>query len=197
LRGNGASFLSRLPAEFFRQETTALARAVLGHLLVHETPDGIAAGRIVETEAYLTGDPANHASRGRTRRNAAMFGPPGTAYVYTLHRQSCLNIVTAEAGIGEAVLIRALEPLIGLDLMRQRRGRQELRELCSGPGKLCQALGIRREHDGADLIHSPLYLADGHPGPFEVVTARRIGIRRAADLPLRFYVAGSPYVSRP
>lgn len=197
MRGNGVSFLSRLPAEFFRQETTALARAVLGHFLVHDAPDGLAAGRIVETEAYLTGDPANHASRGRTRRNAAMFGPPGTAYVYTIHRQFCLNIVTAEVGIGEAVLIRALEPLIGLDLMRQRRGREEVRELCCGPGKLCQALGIRWEHDGADLIQGPLYLADGSPEPFEIIVTRRVGIRLAADLPLRFYVAGSPYVSRP
>lgn len=193
----GGSFLSRLPAGFYRQETTALAQAILGHLLVHETPEGLTAGRIVETEAYLSGDAANHASRGRTRRNAAMFGPPGTAYVYSIHRQLCLNIVTAPEGIGEAVLLRALEPLMGLDLMRRRRGRERLRELCSGPGKLCQALGIRREHNGIDLIHGPLYLAEGHPEPFETVISRRVGIRRAANLPLRFYVAASPYVSRP
>jgi DNA-3-methyladenine glycosylase len=187
----------RLPPDFYVQGTTTLARAVLGHLVVHETPSGCAAGRIVETEAYLTGDAANHASRGRTRRNAAMFGPPGTAYVYTIHRHFCLNVVTGPEGVGEAVLIRALEPLAGLDLMRQRRGRDALRDLCSGPGKLCQALGVGGEHNKADLIHGPLYLADGSPEPFKIVTTTRTGIRLATELPLRFYVAGNPFVSRP
>ena len=187
----------RLPADFYSQDTLTLARAVLGHVLVHETPEGPTAGRVVETEAYHTGDPANHATRGKTRRNAAMFGPPGTAYVYSIHRYFCCNIVTGPEGIGEAVLIRALEPLQGVDLMRQRRGREALRDLCSGPGKLCQALAVSREQNGEDLTQGRLYLLDGSPEPFEVVTTTRIGIRLGTDLPLRFYVAQNPHVSRP
>ena len=147
-------------------------------------------------EAYDQEDPASHAFRGRTARNAAMFGPPGHAYVYRSYGVHwCLNLVCDEPGRAEAVLVRALEPTRGLDTMRARRGVEPARALCSGPGKLCQALGVTREHDGLPLDEPPFELRARETTP-DVVTGPRVGITRAADRDWRYALAGSPFLSR-
>lgn len=189
--------LKPLPREFYLQPTIEAAPALLGKVLVHCTGEGIIAGRIVETEAYLCDDPACHASRGMTRRNAAMFGEPGHAYVYfTYGMYFCLNAVTARKGVGEAVLIRAVEPLDGIEIMKRNRGVEEMTNLASGPGKLCQAFGLDLSHNGLDLTHGELIIVDDGFVPGEIATAARIGIRLAADKPWRFYLAANPHVSR-
>lgn len=212
--GSGAGRVTRtggryggvLPRGFYRRPTVDVARDLLGTFLVHRSREGTTVGRIVETEAYLGDrDPASHAFRGETARNRSMFGPPGHAYVYFVYGVHwCLNVVTAPRGVGEAVLLRALEPVAGLDRMRERRGVDAERALCSGPGKLVQAMGVGREHDGVDLVRGVLTIrAPGaaprpEPGAWkeEVVVASRVGITKAVELPLRYYLAGNPHVSR-
>ena len=182
-----ASGPAPLPRNFYLQDTIAAARKLLGKILIHHAPDGIMSGRIVETEAYLRDDPACHACRGMTARNRVMFGPPGHAYVYfTYGVHYCMNAVCRPEGVAEAVLIRALEPLEGIDLMKRNRRTNDVRNLCSGPGKLTQALGIAREHNGADLTGSCLIATDGEDVE-DVVETTRIGIKEAADRPWRFY----------
>jgi len=203
------SFAARpLPRAFYLCDTLRIARALLGKLLVHDTPDGPCGGPIVETEAYLCDDPASHAvlrARGADRwearmtpRNAPMFGPPGTAYVYRVYMDHlCFNIVTQPEGCPEAVLIRAIEPTVGVDLMRRRRGVESLKALTSGPAKLTQALAIGLSLNGADLARGPLRVLGAQTVPDRrVAAAPRIGVRLAADRPWRFYLADSPYVSR-
>jgi DNA-3-methyladenine glycosylase len=158
--------------------------------------DGVG-GRIVEVEAYDQEDPASHGVRGETPRTRAMFGPPGHAYVYRSYGiHWCLNLVCDEPGRADAVLVRALEPTHGLDAMRARRGLEAERMLCSGPGKLCEALDVTRAHDGLPLDEPPFELLarDGTP---EIATGPRIGITQAAELSWRYGLAGSPYLSRP
>jgi DNA-3-methyladenine glycosylase len=196
----------RLPRAFYAQPTVRVARALLGKLLVHDAREGRTVGRIVETEAYLgRRDPASHAFHGRSARNASMFGPPGHAYVYFIYgMHHCFNVVTRPEGVGEAVLVRALEPIEGVELMRARRGiRRSDRELCNGPGKLVQAMGMSRADDGADLVSGALGIyapvldrRDGRLSAREIATSARIGITRSADLPLRYYVRGNAYVSK-
>jgi len=154
-------------------------------------------GRIVETEAYDREDPASHAYSGPTPRNFAMFGPPAHAYVYRSYGiHWCLNFVCMEEGHGAGVLIRAIEPLAGLDIMRARRDAEDVRLLCSGPGKLCQALNVTHDFNGTSLAAPPFELQAAPPG-LEVITGPRIGISKAMDVPWRFGLAGSRFVSRP
>ena len=156
-----------------------------------------AGGIVVEVEAYDGQDPAAHGFRGRTERNASMFGPAGRAYVYRSYGiHWCLNLVCEDEGTAAAVLIRALEPTAGLARMRERRGVEEPRLLCAGPGRLCQALGVTREHDGLVLDEPPFEL-HAPAGRVDVAAGRRIGISVATDLPWRYVLAGSRYLSRP
>jgi DNA-3-methyladenine glycosylase len=177
----------------FNLPSHEVARRLIGVVLLI---DGVG-GRIVETEAYDRDDPASHSYSGPTERNAAMFGHSAHAYVYRSYGiHWCLNFVCRENGHGAGVLLRALEPLAGLEQMRERRGVDDLRLLCSGPGKLCQALGVTRAHNGMSLAQSPFTLLPAE-APVEVVEGPRIGISKAMAVPWRFGLAGSRLVSRP
>ncbi len=182
--------------EFFDRSVHEVARDLIGcRLAVGET-----AGIIVETEAYEASDPACHAYIGRTARNEVLYGPPARAYVYLSYGiHSLLNFVTEPEGTASAVLIRALEPTDGIDLMRARRHRDDVEGLCSGPGKLTEALGVDLSLNGADLLEPPFQLSERGEtwNGAEIVTSERIGITRAAELPWRYSVAGSRYVSKP
>ena len=178
--------------DFFARSVHLVAPELIGVTLLVEDVGGV----IVEVEAYDREDPASHCHRGPTARNAAMFGPPGHAYVYRSYGVHwCLNLVCGDEGVPEAALIRALEPTHGLDLQRERRGVDDVRALCSGPGKLCQALGVTREHDGLALDAPPFQLEQRLEVP-EVVAGPRIGITRGTELSWRYMKAGSPYLSR-
>jgi DNA-3-methyladenine glycosylase len=182
-----------LGSEFFARSVHDVAPDLIGVTLL---VDG-AGGRIVEVEAYDHEDPASHGFRGRTGRNASMFGPPGRAYVYRSYGiHWCLNLVCEEEGVANAVLLRALEPSQGLEQMRVRRGLDDERLLCSGPGRLCQALGVTREHDGLRLDRPPFELLE-RKRRVEIISGPRIGITRAAELPWRYAEAGSRFLSRP
>jgi len=182
-----------LTRDFFARSVHEVAPDLIGVTLL---VDGIG-GVIVEVEAYDQEDPASHGFRGPTRRNAVMFGPPGHAYVYRSYGiHWCVNVVCDREGRAEAALIRALEPTRGLDAMRARRGVSAERALCSGPGKLCQALGITRDHDGLVLDEPPFMLLARSETP-PIATGARVGITRATELSWRYGLAGSPFLSRP
>ncbi len=195
--------MPRLERDFFDRETLEVARDLLGRTLVRLLDGERLSGRIVEVEAYIgEKDRASHARVGRTRRNAAMYGPPGHAYVYQIYGvHYCLNLVTEPEGRPAAVLIRALEPLEGLEVMRARRGGRPDLPLTSGPGRLCQALSIDRRLDGADLCapRASLFVEEGEPVPDEAVAAGpRIGVRgdqAALTAPWRLYLRDNPHVS--
>ncbi|MCR4264680.1 DNA-3-methyladenine glycosylase [Nitratireductor sp. ZSWI3] len=179
-----------LPQDFFQRPAPVVARELIGARL---TMQGIG-GAIVETEAYTRDDPASHSFRGPTARNAAMFGPSGHAYVYRSYGiHWCFNVV-CEAG--SAVLVRAIEPLLGIETMARRRDGTNVRLLCAGPGRLCQALGIDRDCDGMPIDGTPMAIAAGRPKA-PVVASPRIGITKAVDRKWRFCLAGSAYLSRP
>jgi DNA-3-methyladenine glycosylase len=178
--------------DFFARSVHEVAPELVGAELY---VDGIG-GRIVEVEAYDHDDPAAHGFRGRTERNASMFGPAGRAYVYRSYGLHwCLNFVCEREGVPSAVLIRALEPLAGLDVMRERRGVSDERLLCSGPGRLCEALAVTREHDGLALDRAPFELRPRRE-PVELVTGPRVGITKAAEHTWRYGLAGSHFLSR-
>jgi DNA-3-methyladenine glycosylase len=193
-----ASKRTALPRSFYERSALEVAPDLLGKILCHKGRGVLTSGRIVEVEAYLGAqDAASHAYRGPTDRNRAMFGPPGRAYVYfTYGNHFCMNVVTDRDGLASAVLIRALEPLDGIEAMKRRRRGRPLTELASGPGKLTEALAIGRSAYGLDLTREPLWICDDAAAPAAFIRTPRIGLRVAADLPYRFVVAGSPFVSR-
>lgn len=211
MRAGAANFIAFgfpmiVTRSFFNRPTTELAHQLLGTFLVHDTPHGRIAGRIVETEAYLfRDDPACHAHRGMTKRNEVMFGSAGHAYVYFVYGMYyCFNVVSGVEGEGEAVLIRALEPVAGIDLMEKNRDNKNREQLCNGPGKLVLALGLNGGHNGCCLRKSSLRIFDRQSfrreyregREFVTVKATRIGISQGKELPLRFYVKDSPFISK-
>lgn len=197
---NNESYNEPISKAFFAQPTLDLARSLLGCLLVKETAAGTASGYIVETEAYIGPmDQAAHSyNNRRTKRTEIMFGEAGSIYTYVMHTHCLVNVVSGEIGAPEAVLIRAVEPAAGLDLMMSRRGMEDSRNLTNGPGKLTKALGITMDDYGGHFTKPPLYLAEGIK-PDAISTGKRIGIANAGDAvhyPWRFWVSGNPYVSR-
>ena len=191
-----------LPVTFYNRPVVEVARDLLGTQLVRTTRDGVTRGRIVEVEAYLASDDsACHSFRGRTKKNASMFGPPGHAYVYAIHARWCFNVVTEPADVASAVIIRALEPLAGVPLMQTRRGIEKLHDLARGPARLCEAFSIDRVLDGWDLsLGRELWIAcdpDFSPQEYPIAVSPRIGISSAKTLPLRFFLRGSRFVSGP
>ncbi len=200
------SGLTPLERDFYEPSAEIVAPRLLGHWLVRRTTHGVCGGPIVETEAYLWDDPACHAAPGLSLRNRVMFGPPGHAYVYFIYgAHFCVNAVCRPVGTGEAVLIRAIAPAIGLEILKKYREAREVSGLTNGPAKLCEAMDIDRTLDGLDLCDpaSPLMIArNPHLQPFlgaqgPIMTTTRVGITKAADLPLRFYLEKSAFVSRP
>lgn len=202
----------KLPLSFYSAyDTRTLARKLLGCELVHESPDGITSGIIVETEAYLQDDPACHAFNRRTARTEPMYGIAGTVYVYLIYGMyQCFNIVSNAEGIGEAVLIRALEPTEGIGLMEMRRlirpgktplatpaGKVTLKELCRGPGKLVQAMGINRDTHNATLLSGDvLYIRPQVAAPQAIISGPRVGINVGRELPYRYYIKDNIFVSK-
>jgi DNA-3-methyladenine glycosylase len=189
-----------LPLSFYARDTEIVARELLGMVLECRTREGVASGRIVETEAYIgEHDLACHAAAGRTQRTAPLYGPPGLAYVYFIYGMYwCFNAVTRDEGLPSAVLVRAIEPVDGISLIRRRRpaAKRDV-DLTNGPGKLCLALGIGERHNELSLIDSPLVIRAAAPvEDRDVVITPRIGISRAAEWPLRYFVRDNPYVSK-
>lgn len=193
--GKGSRLTEVLGRDFYARDSLEVARDLIGRMLIRTTGGRRLMGRIVEAEAYARDDPASHAFRGPTPRNASMFGPPGLAYVYRSHGiHHCLNVTT---GDGSAVLLRALEPVGGVGEMARRRGLDDVRRLCAGPGRLCQALGLSLADDGRDLtIRRKLWLEPGEPAG-AVVATPRVGISVAIDRRWRFVEEGSAFLSRP
>lgn len=203
----------KLSKDFYQAyDTCTLAQKLLGCEFVHESPDGITSGIIVETEAYLSDDPACHAYNRRTLRTEPMYAAPGTVYVYLIYGMyQCANVVSNREGIGEAVLIRALEPTSGQDLMKLRRqlrlrsGKETLspnsisvKELCRGPGKLVKAMGIERSvHNNTHLSKGPLYITEPVITGFDIGVSGRIGLSVGKDLLYRYFIQGNPFVSKP
>ena len=206
-RVNPDGLRNALPREFYDRDPQTVSRELLGKVLVRREGRKLLAARVVEVEAYLgNDDPAAHAAAGRTPRNAVLFGPPGFAYIYFIYgNHYCLNVSALPDGIAGGVLFRALEPMEGIaEMARHRRidvrGPRDLRNLTAGPGRLAEAFAITRERDnGKDLTstRSDLWLADDGFRPECIKTTRRIGITKAADLPLRYFMAGNPFVSGP
>ncbi len=194
--------MKSLPRSFYSQNTLTVARQLLGKIFVRRSGKELLTGMIVETEAYLFDDPASHSFRGITERTKVMFGPPGHLYVYfTYGMHYCANVVTNKEGIGEAVLIRAVEPAKGLETMTARRTKKNAglrqKDLTNGPAKFAQAFGLTTEHSGVDLTGDTIYITESGPvRPSRIITATRIGITRAKEKPFRFYLDGNPFVSR-
>ncbi|KUK10702.1 MAG: Putative 3-methyladenine DNA glycosylase [Clostridia bacterium 41_269] len=191
--------LSLLPYSFYSRDTITVAKELLGKYMVYNNGREIVAGRVVETEAYLgKEDPACHSARGRDKRNEVMFGPAGYAYIYLIYGiHLCFNVTTGPPHKPEAVLIRALESVLGIEIMRKNRGKDDIFNLCSGPGKLVQAMGFGMELNGTSVVEGPIrFYAKNCKENFDIVTTTRIGISKAADWPLRFYVAQSRFVSK-
>jgi DNA-3-methyladenine glycosylase len=188
---------ARLPRSFYSRAATEVAPALLGHVLVRAQPDGTrTAARIVEVEAYGPDDPASHAFRGLTPRNAVMFGPPGHLYVYfTYGMHFCMNAVTGRAGEGTAVLLRAAEPLEGMEGIRSRRSRERTLDLCSGPGRFAQAFGVSRSENGVDLVEGDDLWVERGPRSEPIGSGPRVGVRETTRS-WRYWLEGNAFVSR-
>lgn len=185
-----------LQRSFFEQPAPELASQLLGMHLIHQAPDGLTSGIIVETEAYSQEDAASHSFKGETPRTKAMFGPGGHAYIYfTYGMHYCFNVVSGRAGEGQGVLIRALEPVEGIDIMRRRRKTEQLQLLTNGPAKLVQAMGITKSDYGTSLLQGNLRIEDTGATP-EIMSGPRIGITKAVDVPWRFWIVDNKFVSR-
>ena len=186
-----------LPQSFYLTDPAQVAQRLLGKLLFRGSPQGITQGKIVETEAYYgKGDPGSHAFRGKTPRSSIMWGKPGIAYVYFTYGMHYLfNVVVEKEGIPGAVLIRAVEPLEGIELMRKRRNVRRLEDLTRGPARLTQAFDITIKENGIDLTQGNLLIKEGQEERFSIVTTTRIGIKKGEKLPLRFYIKGNRFVS--
>lgn len=186
-----------LPECFYLRPTVDVAQALLGKYLVHQTQNGMIAGMIVESEAYCQNDPACHANRGLTTRNAAMFGPPAHAYVYQVHTHLMLNAITQPEGVGEGVLIRALQPVSGIELMHANRPLCDDKALCSGPGKLTKALGVTKQQNTTSLCAGSLTIVNGISlPPVRISSGTRIGISVGKELEWRYWIKDNPFVSR-
>lgn len=190
--------MMRLPRSFFQRNTLSVARELLGKILIRRLGKNILSGLIVETEAYLSkNDPASHSYRGKTQRNASMFEKGGIAYVYfTYGNHYCFNVVTGRENHGSAVLVRAVEPLEGIEIMFENRNTENIYNLTNGPGKLTQAFRIDKKLNGADLANGVLSIASAVSRKFKIVRSKRIGITQNADKLYRFYIEGNPFVSR-
>ena len=188
-----------LPRVFYERPTKKVARDLLGKILIHRSSEGLVSGLVVETEAYLgENDPGSHASIRKSPRNSVMFETAGVAYVYfTYGMHYCFNAVAKPRGQAGAVLIRALQPLDGIPIMTRRRERENILKLASGPGKLTQALGIEKSHNGTDLTGDVLFFSEGPSAPNPIKVTSRIGLSKGQDLPLRFYFADNAFISRP
>ena len=187
----------RLSRKFYSRDTKIIAKELLGKVLVHRTKEGLLKGKIVETEAYLgRGDPGARGGRNINRAPASLLKEPGHAFVYfTYGNHWMLNVVAKNPGVLGAVLIRAVEPMQGIKLMKRWRGKGDIKDLTTGPGKLTQAFGIDKSHDGLDLTSGDLFIEDSEDKP-KIFTTTRIGLSRGGDLPLRFYIEGNGFVSR-
>ncbi|MDG1895249.1 MAG: DNA-3-methyladenine glycosylase [Fuerstiella sp.] len=195
-----SSHSGALEQHFFARDVTVVARDLIGMLLCRRNRRGLTVGRIAETEAYLAqGDSASHSFNGINRKNASMFGPPGRAYIYTIHARQCFNIVTELTGVASAVLIRAVEPMHGIRLMEQRRSTCIKRDLCRGPARLCEAFDTGGDFDGWDLTRQcRLWVATDSAGDdFRISNSPRIGVTSAKDARLRFFLTGNKFVSGP
>lgn len=191
--------MKALSQDFYNRSPLLVAPDLLGKILVRNLNDQIISGRIVEVEAYLSDkDEASHAFKGLTKRNASLFKSAGHTYIYSIHQQNCLDLVTEKENVPTSVLIRALEPIEGIALMQKFRKKENLKDLASGPGKLCQALQITKVLDGIDVTskNSEIYLIDDGYNPQEIVTGPRIGISKAKENEYRFFIKGNKYVSK-
>ncbi|MFP4528764.1 MAG: DNA-3-methyladenine glycosylase [Candidatus Kapaibacterium sp.] len=187
-----------LPQEFYLRPTPEVARNLIGKLIFRKFKNDLLIGKIIETEAYLAkGDPASHSAPGPTKRNEAMFGPGGTLYIYKIYGiHLCANIVCGAEGVGTAVLIRAVEPLAGIELMQRNRGVEDVRKLCTGPGNFAKAFALGLDMNGLRLDSEDVYILDNEEvADGDIRTGLRIGITKAADLPLRYWLAGNVFVS--
>lgn len=185
--------------DFYNRNPLVVAREILGKILVREINNQIVSGRIVEVEAYLASeDEASHSFKGMTKRNISLYKEAGHAYIHSIHRQNCIDIVTEAEGIPTSVLIRSLEPLVGIEIMKINRNKENLKDLTNGPGKLTQALQINKDFDGIDItnINSPLYLKDDNFYPENIISTKRIGISKNIDKNFRFYIKGNLFVSK-
>ncbi len=187
-----------LDKSFYDRNTTEVAKDLLGCILVNKTEKGITTGKIVEVEAYLEGDPASHSYKGKTIRNRAMFGPPGHAYIYFIYGMYyCFNVVTREEGVGEAILIRSLEPLGGIELMKKRRQHKTpTSNLCNGPAKLVRSMGIEHNYNDRNITKGDFFISDKIDKNIEIIQTARIGIKVGTQLLLRFYIKGSRFISK-